>query len=630
MCGIVGVFNLSGEPFGLTSLKRMADAIAHRGPDGDGYYTHENIALAHRRLAILDVSPKGAQPMTSKNGDWVVVFNGCIYNFLELKQELQAKGHEFVSTTDTEVIVEGLAEYGPSFFERLDGMFAVGAWSVKERALYLSRDRFGVKPLYYWFTGKTLVFGSEIKAIIQHPAFQVKPNLSALNEYFTFQNMFTFQTLFEGVWMLPPANTVKVDASSTYVKHHSWWDYDFSKADNTISFEEAKTETERLFRNAVARQMVADVPVGSYLSGGMDSGSIAALASGHVNRLATFTCGFDMSEVTGVEANYDERRDAELMANHFKTEHYEQVLNAGDIRWSLPRVVYHLEDLRVGMSYPNYYISRLASKFVKVCLQGTGGDELFGGYPWRYYRIFKSVSQSEFFDLYYDFWQRLVPDNQRDQLFTTEVRSKVDFKEPREIFERVFTFNNTLRYDSPEDHINNSLYFEAKTFLPGLLLVGDKLSMANGLEERFPFLDNALVDFAQKIPVHYKLGNLEKMLKIDENDFRDKRKVYQEFDDGKNILRKAMMSFMPERIINRKKQGFSAPDESWYRGENAAYIKELLLENKTVSSDFINQDYMKKIVHEHINDRINHRLLIWSFMNFEWWCRIYLNNEKVA
>lgn len=630
MCGIVGVFNLSGEPFGLTSLKRMADAIAHRGPDGDGYYTHENIALAHRRLAILDVSPKGAQPMTSKNGDWVVVFNGCIYNFLELKQELQAKGHEFVSTTDTEVIVEGLAEYGPSFFERLDGMFAVGAWSVKERALYLSRDRFGVKPLYYWFTGKTLVFGSEIKAIIQHPAFQVKPNLSALNEYFTFQNMFTFQTLFEGVWMLPPANTVKVDTSSTYVKHHSWWDYDFSKADNKISFEEAKTETERLFRNAVARQMVADVPVGSYLSGGMDSGSIAALASGHVNRLATFTCGFDMSEVTGVEANYDERRDAELMANHFKTEHYEQVLNAGDIRWSLPRVVYHLEDLRVGMSYPNYYISRLASKFVKVCLQGTGGDELFGGYPWRYYRIFKSVSQSEFFDLYYDFWQRLVPDNQRDQLFTTEVRSKVDFKEPREIFERVFTFNNTLRYDSPEDHINNSLYFEAKTFLPGLLLVGDKLSMANGLEERFPFLDNALVDFAQKIPVHYKLGNLEKMLKIDENDFRDKRKVYQEFDDGKNILRKAMMSFMPERIINRKKQGFSAPDESWYRGENAAYIKELLLENKTVSSDFINQDYMKKIVHEHINDRINHRLLIWSFMNFEWWCRIYLNNEKVA
>jgi asparagine synthase (glutamine-hydrolysing) len=629
MCGIVGVFNLNGESFGLSALKNMADVIAHRGPDGEGYFIEDNIALAHRRLSILDVSPKGAQPMTSKDGQWVVVFNGCIYNFLELKQELQAKGHEFISTTDTEVIVEGLAEYGPAFFERLDGMFAVGAWHKSEKTLYLARDRFGVKPLYYWFTGKTIVFASEIKAIIKHPNFQVKLNFEALNEYFTFQNMFTFHTLFEGVWMLPPANTVKIDSLSNNVVHRSWWDYDFTQPDQKMSFEDARAETERLFKRAVSRQMISDVPVGSYLSGGMDSGSITAQASKHVSRLATFTCGFDMSEVTGVESNYDERRDAELMANYFKTEHYEQVLNAGDIRWSLPRVVYHLEDLRVGMSYPNYYISRLASKFVKVCLQGTGGDELFGGYPWRYYRVFKSVSQKEFFDQYYDFWQRLVPDHQRDELFTSQVRKEVDFQEPRKIFERVFTFNNKLRYDKPEDHINNSLYFEAKTFLPGLLLVGDKLSMANGLEERFPFLDNELVNFAQKIPVAYKLGNLEKMIRIDENEFGDKLKKYSEYDDGKNVLRKAMMSFMPEKIISRKKQGFSAPDESWYRGENAAYIKELLLDKKTVSTEFINPTFIKKIVNEHINEHINHRLLIWSFMNFEWWCKIYLNNEKI-
>jgi asparagine synthase (glutamine-hydrolysing) len=627
MCGIVGVYNLNGEPFGLSALKKMSDAIAHRGPDGDGYFTENSIALAHRRLAILDTSPKGAQPMTSKDGNWVVVFNGCIYNFLQLKQELRAKGHEFVSTTDTEVLVEGLAAYGPSFFERLDGMFAVGAWNKAEQALYLSRDRYGVKPLYYWFTGRTLVFASEIKAIIAHPSFSTKLNPEALNEYFTFQNMFSFRTLFAGVNMLPPANTVKIDAHTESIKHHSWWDYDFTKTDPSLSFEDAISTTEKLFKQAVSRQMIADVPVGSYLSGGMDSGSITAQASKHVKRLTTFTCGFDMSEVTGVEANYDERRDAELMANYFKTEHYEQVLNAGDIRWSLPRVVYHLEDLRVGMSYPNYYISRLASKFVKVCLQGTGGDELFGGYPWRYYRIFKSVSQREFFDLYYEFWQRLVPDQQREELFVPEIRKQVDFSDPKRIFERVFTFNDKLQYNTPEDHINNSLYFEAKTFLPGLLLVGDKLSMANGLEERFPFLDNELVNFAQKIPVNFKLGNLEQMLTINENDFRKRSKSYQEFDDGKNVLRKAMLKFMPEKIINRKKQGFSAPDESWYRGENAAYIKELLLDKKTVSSEFINQDYIRKIVHEHIDQHINHRLLIWSFMNFEWWCRIYLNGQ---
>jgi len=628
MCGIAGIFNLDGAPIAHQTIKAMANKMAHRGPDGEGFFIADNIALAHKRLAILDISDKGSQPMSSHDGDWVISFNGCIYNYLELKQELKSKGHSFVSTSDTEVISEGLAAYGPSFFERLNGMFAVAAWHKKEKTLYLSRDRFGIKPIYYWFNQKTLVFASEIKSILAHPDYKIDVDLDALNQYFTFQNVFTYNTLFKGITMLPPANTVKIDKTSDHVYHHSWWDYDFSNPDEEMSFETAKEETKKMFSNAVARQMVADVPVGSYLSGGMDSGSITALASKHVSRLTTFTAGFDMSEVTGVEANYDERRDAELMANHFKTEHYEQVINAGDLSWSLPRLVYHLEDLRVGMSYPNYYISRLASKFVKVCLQGTGGDELYGGYPWRYYKVFKSLDQKEFFDNYYGFWQRLVADEDKSKLFTEEVFSQIDVKAPREAFERVFTFNEKLKYDTPEQHIQNSLYFEIKTFLPGLLLVGDKLAMANGLEERFPFLDNDLVAFSQKIPVRHKLGNLENQLKVDENSFGDKRKSYQEYDDGKNVLRKAMLDFLPESIINRKKQGFSAPDESWYRGENAQYIKELLLSKKTVSSRFINPAYMEQIINEHIEQRINHRLLIWSFMNFEWWCKIFLNNEK--
>ena len=629
MCGIAGVYNLDGEQFSLYHLKKMAKAIEHRGPDGEGYYVKESVALAHKRLAILDLTPKGDQPMMSKDGKWVLIFNGCIYNYLELKQELKALGHEFVSTTDTEVIVEGIAEFGVEFIERLNGMFAIAIWNTEEKYLTLSRDRFGVKPLYYWFNGKSIVFGSEIKAIIEHPDFEVKVNLESLNEYFTFQNQFSFNTLFDGVVMLPPANTVKIEATSTSVKHSSWWDFDFTKTDSKLEFEEAKQETERLFKQAVTRQMVADVPVGSYLSGGMDSGSITAVASEHVNRLSTFTCGFDMSKVTGVEANFDERRDAELMSNHFNTSQYEQVINAGDLRWSLPRVVYHLEDLRVGMSYPNYYISRLASKFVKVCLQGTGGDELYGGYPWRYYKVFDSLDQQEFFDQYYDFWQRLVPDNQKNELFTDFVSNQVDFDSPRKIFERVFTFNDKLKYETPQDHINNSLYFEIKTFLPGLLLVGDKLAMANGLEERFPFLDNDLVNYAQKIPVKHKLGNLEKEIeRIDENAGK-KKSAYRQFDDGKNVLRKAMEDFIPKEIIERKKQGFSAPDESWYRGENAEYVKELLLGDNLACSEYINQNYIRKIVDEHINEHINHRLLIWSFMNFEWWCKLFLNREKI-
>ena len=626
MCGILGIYNLDGKAVDENVIVKMGNQISHRGPDGEGLFVQNNIGFIHKRLAILDPSDNGQQPMYSNDGKWIVIFNGCIYNFKELREELIEEGHTFQSETDTEVIVEGLSAYGSSYFERFNGMFAIGAWNREEEKLYISRDRYGIKPVYYWFSGKTIVFASEIKAIIKHPDYEMGVDLDALNEYFTFQNIFSYNTLFKGVNMLPPANTVVVDCETKFVKHNSWWDYDFSKTKDAMSFDDAKKQTKELFEQAVTRQMVSDVPVGAYLSGGMDSGSIASVASKQVDRLTTFTCGFDMNEVTGREANFDERRDAELMANHLKTEQFEQVMNAGDIRWSLPKLVYHLEDLRVGMSYPNYYIARLASKFVKVCLQGTGGDELFGGYPWRYYKVFDSLSQEDFFDQYYDFWQRLVPLEEKSALFSKEVIDQIDLNAPRQVFERVFTFNDKLKYDTPQDHINNSLYFEIKTFLPGLFLVGDKLSMAHGLEERFPFMDNDLVDFAMQVPVEHKLGDLKKEIdKIDEN-VESKKKAYREHDDGKNVLRKAMQDYIPEQILNRKKQGFSAPDENWYRGENADYIKEILLHSDTMCTEYINEDYIKKIVDEHLNEEKNHRLLIWSFLNFEWWCRIFLKN----
>ena len=628
MCGILGIYNLDGSSVIKDSIIEMGNQINHRGPDGEGIFVQDNIGFVHKRLAILDPSENGQQPMHSKDGKWIVIFNGCIYNFKELREELIEKGHTFNSESDTEVIVEGLAAYGTSFFECFNGMFAIGAWNVEEEKLYISRDRYGIKPLYFWFNGTTLVFASEIKAIIKHPDYEMGVDLDALNEYFTFQNIFSYNTLFKGVHMLPPANTAVVDSETKFVKHNSWWDYDFSKTDNKMSFADAKEQTKDMFEQAVTRQMISDVPLGAYLSGGMDSGSIASVASKQVDRLATFTCGFDMNEVTGREANFDERRDAELMANYLKTEQFEQVMNAGDIRWSLPKLVYHLEDLRLGMSYPNYYISRLASKFVKVCLQGTGGDELFGGYPWRYYKVFDSLSQEDFFDQYYDFWQRLVPLEEKSELFSKEVLDQIDLNAPRQVFERVFTFNDKLKYDTPQDHINNSLYFEIKTFLPGLFLVGDKLAMAHGLEERFPFMDNDLVDFAMQVPVEHKLGDLAKEIdKIDEN-IEGNKKTYREHDDGKNVLRKAMQDYIPEKILNRKKQGFSAPDESWYRGENAEYVKEILLHSDTLCTEYINADYIKKIVNEHLNEGKNHRLLIWSFLNFEWWCRIFLKNDR--
>ncbi|RLB94485.1 MAG: asparagine synthase (glutamine-hydrolyzing) [Deltaproteobacteria bacterium] len=627
MCGIAGIFNLNGAPIAHRTIKAMTDSIAHRGPDGEGHYIDVNVALGHRRLAIIDLSPKAAQPMASPNGDVVVSYDGEIYNFLKLKAELQARGHNFVSRSDTEVLIHGYLEYGISFVERLNGMFAFALWDARKRTLYLARDRYGIKPLYWRMKGSTFVFASEIKAILTHPEVSAELNPDALNEYFTFQNLFRYHTLFKGINLLQAASVRWINEKEKRLEKRTWWDFNFTDRDNQMTAQEAEDETLRLLRQAVTRQLISDVPLGSYLSGGIDSGSLVAVASENIPRFATFTCGFQVQTAEGVEAEYDERRDAEFMANHFKTEHYEQVVSSSDLPWALPRVVWHIEDLRLGMSYPNYYISRLASKFVKVCLSGAGGDELYGGYPWRYYRVFRSVSRDDYFRQYYDFWQRLVTDQDKQRLFTQGIWHQVKERDTFRTFSRVFTFNEKLKYDRPEDHIANALYFEIKTFLPALFIVGDKLSMANSLEERVPFLDNDLVDFAQRVPIKYKLGDLKEMKKIDENEVRKLRR-YQVYDDGKNVLRKAMSHLVPQEIIKRKKQGFSSPDESWYRGENIKYVKETLLNKRAAYRDFINPGFVEKTITEHCEQKQNKRLLLWSLLCFEHWCRIFLDGWK--
>ena len=282
----------------------------------------------------------------------------------------------------------------------------------------------------------------------------------------------------------------------------TYWDYDFSKP-VPVDATEAVASLERLMAEAVERQLVSDVPVGAYLSGGMDSGSIVALAARKMPRMQTFTAGFELSRVDGIEASFDERRAAELMAYSFKTEHYEQVMNAGDIRWSLPRVVWHLEDLRLGMCYPNYYIAGSPQNLSRWCLSGAGGDELFAGYPWRYYRVFRSLDKQHFLENYYGFWQRLTTAEERRRLFRSGAD---DEREMFRCFQWSFRRRPGIAFGSPEEQISASLYFECKTFLAGALHVGDRLSMSNGLEERFPFLDNTLADFAMRLPVGPEAG----------------------------------------------------------------------------------------------------------------------------
>lgn len=621
MCGITGVFNTSSEPVSPVILKRMTDAIAHRGPDGEGHYYNFSVGLGHRRLAIIDLSPAGHQPMMNESGRYVMVFNGEIYNFQELRLQLENLGHKFRSRTDSEVVLHAYAEWGEKALDRFNGMFAFAIWDNHEQSLFLARDRYGVKPLYYAIRNGTLLFGSEIKAMLEHPSLKVEVNREGLLEYFTFQNFFTENTLFKGVQLMPAGHYMKVTRESLsggHPKTVQYWDFNFHE-DKTLKDEnEALQELNRLFQQAVSRQLVSDVDVGSYLSGGMDSGSITALAAKQLPYIKTFTVGFDLHSASGLELGFDERDVAEFMSYIFKTEHYEMVLKAGDMERVIPRLVRHLEEPRVGQSYPNYYAAQLASKFVKVVLTGAGGDELFGGYPWRYYRAVVNDSFDHYIDKYYQFWQRLISNADIKEVFAP-IWGDVKHVWTRDIFKDVFkTHANEL--SRPEDYVNHSLYFESKTFLNGLLVVEDKLSMAHGLESRVPFLDNDLVDFAQRLPVKYKLGNLNKVVKINENEPGDKSKKYFEKNrDGKMLLRKAMQLHIPEKITKREKQGFSAPDASWFRGESINYVQGMLGSKKAKIYDYFDFSSTQRLLEQHYRGEENRRLYIWSLINFEKW-----------
>jgi asparagine synthase (glutamine-hydrolysing) len=594
MCGIAGILDLRGDPVGQAEVDAMAVSITHRGPDDSGTFVRGPIGLANNRLAIIDVSAAGHQPMTSDDGRHVLVYNGELYNFRELARELEGRGQTFRSRTDTEVVLRAWQEWGPSCLDRFDGMFAFAVWDELERKLTLVRDRFGVKPLYYAVSGGRLLFGSEIKALLA-AGLRASVSSDALRQYFTFQNVFSDATLFEGVRMLPAGHLLR--AVQRVGEPERYWDLSL-EPDESVGEDEWVEQLRAAFESAVERQLVSDVPLGSYLSGGMDSASIVAVASARIPRLMTFTGGFDLSSVNGLELVFDERADAERVASANRTEHYEMVMHAGDMAWVLPELVWHLEDLRAGMSYPNHYIARLASKFVKVSLAGTGGDELFAGYPWRYDLVEGLDDPEEFDRRYYDYWCRLVPDDQHGSFFTESVRAGFT-SSPFDHYRAALEPARSL------DPVSKALYFEAKTFLHGLLVVEDRVSMAHSLEVRVPFLDNELVEIARRIPSHLKHSN----------------------GGGKRLLREAMRGLLSEEILEKRKQGFSPPDESWYRGPSMAQIEELLLDPRSLDRGYFEPKFVRGVLDEHREGRENHRLLIWSLLCFEWWNRLFIDGE---
>lgn len=619
MCGVAGLINLNGDPVSPVILKKMTDTIAHRGPDGEGQWIEGPIGLGHRRLSIIDLSPAGYQPMISADHRWTLSYNGEIYNFRELRTELESDGVRFRSKTDTEVVLNALARWGTKALLRFNGMFALALWDRQEKTLLLARDRYGIKPIYYSCQGNRFAFASEQKAILANAEFVRALNTAALLEYFTFQNIFTDQTLLKDIKILPAGYYLSLRQKDGYIPSlHRYWDYRFREPEKSLQREDYIEELDRLFRQAVNRQLVADVELGSYLSGGMDSGLITAIAAKNFPNLKSFTCGFDLSSASGIELAFDERGNAEAMSAQFKTEHYEMVLKSGDMERCLPQLAHHLEEPRVGQSYPNYYAAKLASKFVKVVLSGSGGDELFGGYPWRYYRAANSQHFEHYIDQYYHYWQRLVDNRILAKIFSP-VSGDVSHVWTRDIFRDVFsTHDNVL--ERPQDYINHSLYFEAKTFLHGLFVVEDKLSMAHGLENRVPFMDNDLVDFAMQCPVGMKLNNLAEVLKINENEAGDKQdKYFQRTNDGKQLLRDMSSQYIPKFITNANKQGFSSPDASWFKGESIDFVKRKLFEGHPLIYNFLDKSTVQSVVDQHLDGSVNRRLFIWSLLNVEAW-----------
>lgn len=598
MCGIAGLYNLKGDPVDATRIERMCELIRHRGPNDSGFWSEGRVGLGHRRLSIIDLSPRARNPMPNEDETVWLIFQGEVYNYRDIKPGLLECGHVFRSETDSEVVIHLYEEKGAACIDQLNGMFCFALWDDREQRLLLVRDRFGVKPLYYAVIGDTLAFASEIKAFLALPEFEARSDPLALSEHFTFQNTFGDRTFFEGVKLLPAGHYLV--CKDGRIEEREYWDLQFDP-DNSRSLDEWATGLRERFEAAVMRQLMSDVPLGSYLSGGMDTGSISAVAVRNIPNIHTFTCGFAIPEgASHLEQYFDERPESRLLARLLRTDHHERELGPEAMAPALPHVVWYLDEPRVGISYQVLYTAEMISRYVTVVLSGVGGDELFAGYPWRYEKVL-GLGDDGFERAYYRDSIRFLTDEDKKEFFAPRVTQAVGD------FSTFDSFRSILRQADGADPLHRALYFDFKTFMNGLLLVDDKLSMAHSIEARVPFLDNELVDYVSRIPAEFKLGA----------------------GDGKVVLRRAMRGLLPDETLLRRKQGFTPPDQSWYKQRAIGYIRDLILSPRALERDYFQPAYLEKILDDHLNDRRNNRFLIWSLMCFEWWNRLFVDREPL-
>ena len=564
----------------------MLASIAHRGPDASGTTVNGTIAMGARRLAIIDLSG-GDQPIYNEDATVSLVYNGEIYNSPALSAELEREGHQFRTRTDSETIVHLYEDYGDGVVDKLNGMFAFALWDDRRRRLLIARDRLGVKPVYYVWDGTTLAFASEVRALIAGGFVRPQLDPDAFVELLTFQNIISFRSLFRGVEILPPATRMMLDREG--LRFERYWSPE-PQLEDGLDVDDLSERVRVTFDAAVERHLLSDVELASYLSSGLDSSSVTAVAARSLSRLTTFTTGFDVSGAVDFEAGFDEREEAAEFAATLGTHHHDLVLDSHDLEMVLPRVVLHLEEPRMNFSYPNYLTAGFASQWVKVVLSSVGGDELFAGYPWRY----ELAEERDFVERYYAAWSRLLT---RDELAAGLAENGVDLERPRRLYDEALAVTEGL------PPLERMLNYELTTYLHGLLLVEDKLSMAHSLESRVPFLDNDLVDLALTIPAATKLhGGV-----------------------SKGLFRHAMRDRLPEAILTRGKTGFVPPQGTWFQQEG--YLDAVLLSDRARSRGLYRPGFIEGLIHEHRSGIRNRRLVLWTLLCLEWWHRIFIEGE---
>jgi asparagine synthase (glutamine-hydrolysing) len=622
MCGICGIISFQNrEVLNDELLRRMNQSLFHRGPDDQGYYRDNFAALGMRRLSIIDLE-MGQQPISNEDGSVWVIYNGEIYNYRELRAQLETKGHIFKTHSDTEVIVHAYEEYGQDCVQHFNGMFAIAIWERSARRLVLMRDRLGVKPLFYWVNGGNLVFGSELKAVIAHTQVSRQLDFNGLDNFLSLEYIPGPRTIFKDVQKLAPGHLLVFQESG--LKLRQYWDLPYRPLEaDEHACSEALAD---LIQEAVRIRMVSDVPLGAFLSGGIDSSSIVAYMSQMSSQpVQTFSIGFE-------DDTYNELPDAQIAADHFGAHHRTQILSP-DITGLAEKLVYHLDEPMADFSiFPTFLVSQLASRSVKVVLSGDGGDELFAGYDTyiaeslsRYYqwlprglrqntlpslvnRIPPQPAKKGFINktkrmveggalepsLHHARWMIFLSNGEKASLYHPDLRGTLNGYSTNSIFEGYF--NDAALFDP----LAQQQYVDIKTYLPDDILAKvDRMSMAASIEARVPLLDYRIAEFALNLPPEMKLH-------------RSRTKV---------ILRRAMQKLLPEIALTKPKQGFSIPMKHWLRSSLRPMLQDLLSEECVRQRGYFNPPTVSAWVREHLDGRANHSHRLWALMVFELWHR---------